>query len=431
MKFNADISQNSSSPDRILFLLSGNISSTPRALKAYETLKHDFLVDIVGISRSSLWDAKDQKLISSGLNNYIPLKGLRRNSPFKWLIVQVLHLLSLIAEAIKKGDMRIISAASSKSTILLLLYLYFNPPKKIYAVYSFSATFYTALEIARKCGAKLYIDIEDFHPGESVSGNSLKEKMRRETLFQSILPVADGITFASPLISMYTNELVPGIPRENIVLNSFPASEFKSIEKKIWQMQEKRIGFIWYSQRISYGRGLEELFEAFNLIERENPALLMKLHFTFVGAVDEDFRLGFLDEQSARNPDLICSKEPMPQSDLHAYLAEFDIGLALEFSSTNLNRDLCLTNKILAYAQSGLYILATDTQAQTQFIEEDPNRGMLCGQTPEDMTEALKYILEHIDEIRGKRKARFEAARSLAWENESKKLLKIWNEILK
>jgi hypothetical protein len=47
----------------------------------------------------------------------------------------------------------------------------------------------------------------------------------------------------------------------------------------------------------------------------------------------------------------------------------WDVGLATE-NNTPLNRDLCLTNKILMYPLAGLAIAATDTTAQRQIVPE-------------------------------------------------------------
>ena len=118
----------------------------------------------------------------------------------------------------------------------------------------------------------------------------------------------------------------------------------------------------------------------------------------------------------------------MTQSALHAELANHDVGLALEFSDTDLNRQLCLTNKILAYAQAGLYILATNTPAQSAFMEQDATRGLVCGQTPREMAEAILKMMEQIEVIKSGAMQRFEKGKKLAWEKEREKLQAIWEE---
>jgi glycosyltransferase involved in cell wall biosynthesis len=432
--------------NRILFLLSGNISSTPRAFKAYQILKKEFQVDIVGVSRSDLWDLKDQEILQRGLEGYTVLKGLRKNSIVKWTLLQCSYLFAWAAEVLFKKNLRLISMTSSKSAILLLQYIRFWNRKKYTAIYSFSATLYPAYFIARKQGARLFIDLEDYHPGEYISGNVSRERKRREQLFRSILPVADGITVASPLIAEYTRKLVPESGNMLTILNSFPGSEFSLPQKDPDAREESMLKFVWYSQRISFGRGLELLFQAVKLLmEEEDPGkLLKKMSFTIIGELDPEFKaeviqpfVELLDNQTQfaefANIDpgkLIQFHEPMESRLLHKQLSGYDIGLALEVSATDMNRELCLTNKIISYAQAGLYILATDTLAQKKFIGENPDCGILCGQDPAEIAIAIQKILDKQSEIRDNQVYRFKEASNFAWENESRKLLTLWEQVL-
>jgi hypothetical protein len=107
---------------------------------------------------------------------------------------------------------------------------------------------------------------------------------------------------------------------------------------------------------------------------------------------------------------------PMPQAELHALLSSFDVGLALENKTQDFNRDICLTNKIWAYFQSGLYILATETQAQRQFLSEKPWAGEIMGK--DEKKKRLSWLIENKEQIRKHSQNRFEKAKSYAWEEE-------------
>jgi hypothetical protein len=109
-------------------------------------------------------------------------------------------------------------------------------------------------------------------------------------------------------------------------------------------------------------------------------------------------------------------------------LANHDVGLALE-PGKDLNNTLAISNKIMAYAQAGLYILATDTLAQKAFMEEEPERGMVCGQTDKEMAGALMQMIDNKELIKARAMERYEKGNVLAWENERKKLEKIWSLI--
>lgn len=117
-------------------------------------------------------------------------------------------------------------------------------------------------------------------------------------------------------------------------------------------------------------------------------------------------------------------------SKLHITLAEFDIGLALESIEQDQNRDICLTNKIWAYAQAGLFVMATNTSAQKLFINENPWAGLIVGQKKVEIEPKVNWLLGNIEKIRKERIIRFEMAKDLSWEKEGEKLKKVIAEIL-
>lgn len=113
----------------------------------------------------------------------------------------------------------------------------------------------------------------------------------------------------------------------------------------------------------------------------------------------------------------------------------------MELSSVDENRGICLTNKIWAYLQAGLYILATDTPAQVVFIQEHEGHGEVFDASTQrhrgtennkyrSLEGTLNYIVENIDTIRNEKKDRFERAKEYSWENESVKLVSIWDKVL-
>lgn len=118
----------------------------------------------------------------------------------------------------------------------------------------------------------------------------------------------------------------------------------------------------------------------------------------------------------------------MAQSDLHIELGRYDIGLSTEQShqaNDNGNRDLCLTNKIFSYLLAGLYIFATNTPAQNEFIESHLGSGTVSGQSTDEMLPVIKKIIDSIDSIRQEKSVRFENARKYGWEAEQNKLTEL------
>ncbi len=275
---------------------------------------------------------------------------------------------------------------------------------------------YTLLyKAALRNKAKLAFDMEDYHPGELIQGDDGDEKRRREEILKRILPECDYVSFATDglLYETYKN-LTKSIRNPIIVYNSFPSEEFIEPKQKI----EDKIKFVWFSQTIGRGRGLELFFEAIKEID-------FAYDVTLIGNFnDKEFEI-----ELKQNKNLIII-DPLPQVELHKKLSEFDIGLSLELNSTDLNRNHALTNKLFAYLQAGLFVLATDTPAQKEFMSKNKGFGILCGQTPEEILKGINFIKENIKEIRSNSIKRFNEAKKFSWENESKKLIEIWEKIL-
>ena len=109
----------------------------------------------------------------------------------------------------------------------------------------------------------------------------------------------------------------------------------------------------------------------------------------------------------------------MKQEALHDFLNQMDIGLALENTAADHNRNICLTNKILAYAQAGLYIFATDTYGQSQFLNSlDYDAGIILKTSLE---EALKNLNTQVLSTPIKVN-RWQQAKLYSWDEEQLKI---------
>ncbi|MCG2462609.1 hypothetical protein K8352_17740 [Flavobacteriaceae bacterium F89] len=289
---------------------------------------------------------------------------------------------------------------------------------------------YPAYCLGTKFGVPFIFDVEDYHPGEMASSDSDNERKRREFLLRKLLPHAKAITSASPMIEKYSLDLIGGHPEHNVILNSFPESEFTSLTTHQPSSIEP-LKLVWFGQKMGPCRGLEALFGALIDISRINSE---PIQLTLIGDWDPKFKSNeFLPFLEAIQDTSISVEAlpPLPQSELHGLLCHYDIGLALEQTGTDLNRQLCLTNKIIAYAQAGLYIMATDTKAQSHFISKCPDRGVLCGQSSSGIGQSLKNLLKEREAIIKGKEGRFNSGKKLAWEREATKLSGLWNAVIK
>jgi glycosyltransferase involved in cell wall biosynthesis len=402
---------------KLLFITTSSLSTNPRLVKELCLVANKAKVEVIAFNIGG-WTVNGYKTIIKNLIGVnVQLISATRNPFIPWLFSTLVQQAFIIISKFFKKSLIINSLAHNKRTALILFYLLLKNKKyksDLIVCHTLGALFPGYL-LTKKTGAKLAFDMEDYHPLELIEKISEAEKRRREEILKRILPKCEYISFATDGLFELTKKFITeNIKNPIIVYNSFPSDEF--IEPN--QNDVDKIKFIWFSQTIGRGRGLELFFEAIKEVD-------FNYEITLIGNFNEKE----FEKEIKRNNNLIII-DPMPQKELHKKLSEFDIGLSLELNSTDLNRDYAMTNKLFAYLQAGLFVLATDTPAQKEFMEHNSGFGILCGQSPEVMVNVLNLIKENIDGIRKDKIRRFNEAKKFSWENESKKLITIWEKIL-
>lgn len=272
-------------------------------------------------------------------------------------------------------------------------------------------SFYPAKKFAKRNKIPYGIDLEDYHPGETTDTIASD---RFKKLNAAILPEAAYVSAASPLIMDYSKAHIKAPFKKGfLLLNYFSQREFRQPSP----LPGEKLQLVWFSQNISWGRGLEEMIP----VVKNNDACVLHLY----GNADSSF----CDEWIKGIPNIVLH-EALPQQELHKELYLYDIGLALEKPASNLNRDLCITNKILAYYQAGLYILASSTSAQDDFIKSNPAAGKICILDTASLSIALQGLIATQQSIRSSAINRFATAGQQNWERESEKLLNNWKQVL-
>ncbi len=418
----------------LLFLTTTNFSTNPRLVKEVKlALGISSLVTVVMFRLGNWSDAKSESIASElkSLGN-IAIIVLPANKPplLTWILWGTLEKLSRWIYPLLGNSLHINALANSRRSFQIAGAVKKIDPKPSFICSHNLGTLYPAWRMSKKWHVPFIFDIEDYHPGELIHFDPTNEKHRREFLMKKVLPKATAITSASPLIGEYTMKLIGGHPQHQVILNSFSQGEFIEPPNQQINSSTNQLKLVWFSQKISFGRGLEQLFEALHLIAKEHSSTIESFNLTIIGDLDSDFESKVLDPLK----DTIIWKHihilpPMRQEELHKSLALYDVGLALEFDTADLNRQLCMTNKILAYAQAGLYILATDTPAQKQFIQQHEGTGLLCGQTAKGMSDGHLSLVKQQKAIESNRRKRFDKAQELAWEKDAVKLMLVWEKV--
>jgi hypothetical protein len=270
---------------------------------------------------------------------------------------------------------------------------------------------WVTVKAAEKFHCKIGFDVEDYHPGE---GNNRYLQSLIKKLQYKLLPKFDYVSFAAPMIlDAVKKELDVGIVNWFPILNYFPSSEF--VEPVY--INQGPIRLIWFSQNINAGRGLELILP---MVKKATG----KIELHLIGNLDPDFYEYYIKGFSN-----IIVHAAVAQKQLHHIMGQFDIGLALDIP-IDKNRDLVITNKLLAYLQAGLYVLATNTAAQEAFLNKFPEHGLSFDYAINNSDEIFEKITAQINLIRSEKKKRYKKFEKYNWEIASVKLLNAWNNLL-
>jgi hypothetical protein len=255
---------------------------------------------------------------------------------------------------------------------------------------------------------KTGFDVEDYHPGE---GDELNLQILTRLLMKRMLPKIDYVSFASPLIMQAVIcDLKSSILHSISILNYFPADDFR----EPYMLNSGPVKLVWFSQNITSGRGLEFILP---FVRQEVGNI--ELHL--IGNLNANFH----DVALKGIPNIIIHGS-MSQNSLHQQLGDFDIGLALE-PAKDLNNELAISNKMLAYLQAGLFVFASNTKAQLSYLEHLPGHGICFDYQINDADIVLNRLIAEKVTIRAKKIIRYMNFKNRNWENESLSLLKEWN----
>lgn len=395
---------------RILFISTHNFATNPRLLKEIRlALANDHQVSVLCCAFNNWSKANNENIKEQLLPgiDYYEVAGNRH--PFlPWLTSSVIFFLSKYFLFFFPDSNFLLSVRSNKRSWLLMNRLKKIRQKTDLVIAHNPGSFFPAMRFAGRKKIFFGIDLEDFHPGETTDERGAFQLTK---LLKNILPQAAYLTAASPLIADFSKKISDKIKdRPTVILNLFSASEFipPCLERP------GRLRLVWFSQNISFDRGLEKIIP---LIE-ENVNTELHLY----GNCNQAFQ-----KQWLQNRNNIFLHEPLLQENLHKELAHYDIGLAIE-PGRDLNNTLAISNKILAYFQSGIFILASDTIGQKNFIENNEGAGILTTLENDDIREKLLSLFTDMENLRAGSVKRYENAKNFCWENESVKLIKIWKE---
>ena len=392
-------------PVKITLLTTGQPSTNPRLVKEADALTEAGYEVVVIYCFWAAWaEETDKALLASRSWKAIQVGGSPHKNRWLWYYTR---LRKKLAKRPEKAICRAFDELRAKAI---------QTPGDLYIAHNLGALPAAALA-AQKTGKPFGFDAEDFHREEE--DPELPQSRLKSLIEKQYIPKAAYTSAASPLIAEAYRLLFPEKNWQPI-LNVFSLSRQSNFRKG----GESPIRMIWFSQTVGLNRGIQDVIYAMN----ELPNLPITLSLIGTSSSELQAVFGGIKRNDHHQLEFI---NPIQEEQLFLLASQHDIGLALE-PGFSPNNHMALSNKIFTYLLAGNALIASDTDAQKQFMEQYPGIGKVY---PIGNAQALAQIIRHYHENRealeATRKRAWDLARTeLNWEKEQEKFLALVSNVL-
>jgi glycosyltransferase involved in cell wall biosynthesis len=403
---------------KVCLITPGHISTNPRLVKeAIALIKTGYRVHIVFTQYMNYLLKEDSRILKAnpsitfdGLDwtdNSFESKFNRIASGFYQRICSALN---------KKVRRKLFQRAIINRNFQWQLKKAINAKADLYIAHNAGALA-VAAEAAATTSVLFSFDAEDYHRAEALNTEMLEAVVSLEEYY---LPDAAYISAASPLIAEEYASLYN--KRVTTILNVFP-KKMTSLSKR---KDPDKLKLFWFSQKIGTGRGIEEILKAIGMVNDRSIELhLLGLHESAIVKNLQDKA-----EMDGIDSNQLFFYSPISPDFLLDFASQFDIGMATE-TGIPFNREICLTNKIFTYIQSGLAVIASNTKAQIQLLNEYPEAGRIYGKTDaHSLAKSIRYFLDNPGELEASKKSNsLLGIQKFNWEIESEIYLNCINNL--
>lgn len=231
------------------------------------------------------------------------------------------------------------------------------------------------------------------------------------------------------LNNVYTvNESIAGIYKEKYnvdvkVIRNLPIrgkKEVPALSRADFGLPSDKTIFLFQGAGINVDRGAEEAIEA--IAQVPNATLL------FIGGGDVIQQLQQkVAAMKVNDKVYFIPKQPMEK--LLAFTQLADIGLTLD-KDTNLNYRYSLPNKLFDYIRAGLPVLATDLVEVRKIVDGYSIGKITNSCLPNDIASAMEAMIADRKSFALWKENLKIASLELCWEEEEKKLMEIFHEVI-
>jgi glycosyltransferase involved in cell wall biosynthesis len=258
-------------------------------------------------------------------------------------------------------------------------------------------------------GCRVAYDIEDWYSRDYLVPTRpvrLLEKLETFALAKGRYCSCPSNSMADALALTYRSK------KPSVIYNGFSDVDTPDLEL---MSSYKSPSFVWFSQTIGPGRGLEILTEILRHYDRPVEVHLIG---DCVEGYEEQLKNVF---PFAKGHQLIFHPS-VPHHQLLKEVAKYQIGLALELSYPD-NKNTTVSNKMLQYVQAGIKILASDTKGQSEIAAFIPSSVELISLSDKDKW--LQALDNLIDRDYDHALQRNIFLTHFSWEAQEKKLLSL------
>ena len=274
----------------------------------------------------------------------------------------------------------------------------------------------------KKKGFRVAFDLEDWHSRDGLpdAQRAFPTKTVSELESFALNHGAYASTTSVPLAESL--EEAYGGKRPAVLRNVFPLSDMDAARNgKADREDLETPSLTWFSQTIGPGRGLEELWQALEILRTP-----VQIHLR--GNPRPDFA-EYL-KHSIPSPHRLYLHPLIPHRELLPRISEHDVGLALEKNEPP-SRDLTLTNKIFQYLQAGCAVIATKTAGQMHLADQYRDVIDATEIEPQALAAAIENLISDRDLLcRRKQQAQTLAMSELNWDQESRMFVALVQEAL-
>lgn len=261
-------------------------------------------------------------------------------------------------------------------------------------------------------GRRVAADFEDWHSCDLLPGAQSIRPMQLIRNAERVLIRRSAYTSTTSHAMAHALQDALGGALPIAITNSFPLQP-----EPAPRPSASPPAFIWFSQTIGPGRGLEPFLAAWR--ETTHASCL-----TLLGDIDPAYRSKLIHRLPPERRDWLKFLPVTSPQNLPSVIEKHDVGLALELDFPT-SKNCTISNKILQYLNAGLAVVASDTAGQREVAANSPGACILISlfQTSALTAQLDGIIADRMLLASMGRAARRAAVGMYCWERETPRLL--------